>query len=84
MKQKIKREIRLDSRERRQEIANVLGVTTQALGQYLRFERNSERAIMAREMALKSGGKLMQEVTREDVVKILNAKGEVEKIVTNF
>ena len=84
MKKEIKREIRLDSREQRQTIANVLGVTMQALGQYLRFERNSEKAIMARAMALNSGGKLMQEVDREDVVKILNAKGEIEKVVTNF
>lgn len=84
MKKEIKREIRLDSREQRQTIANVLGVTMQALGQYLRFERNSEKAIMARAMALNSGGKLMQEVDREDVVKILNAKGEIEKVVTNL
>lgn len=84
MKKEIKREIRLDSREQRQTIANVLGVTMQALGQYLRFERNSEKAIMARAMALNSGGKLMQEVDRKDVVKILNAKGEIEKVVSNF
>ena len=84
MEQKIKREIRLDNRKQKQEIASVLGVTMQALGQYLRFERNSPKAFRAREMALKSGGKLMQEVLQGDVVKVLNSKGEVEKIITQF
>lgn len=75
-------EIKLKDQNVKHMIARTLGVTPQAISQALRFKRNSKMAVQAREIALKNGGVLMKEATREEKVKILNAKGDVEQIIT--
>lgn len=75
-------EIKLKDQSVKHMIARTLGVTPQAIGQALRFKRNSKMAIQAREMALQNGGILMKEADRVEKVKILNAKGETEKVIT--
>lgn len=75
-------EIKLKDQNVKHMIARALGVTPQAISQALRFKRNSKMAIQAREMALQNGGILMKEADREEKVKILNAKGETEKVIT--
>lgn len=75
-------EIKLKDQNVKHMIARTLGVTPQAISQALRFKRNSRMAVQAREMALQNGGILMKEANREEKVKILNAKGETEKVIT--
>lgn len=82
MKQNLKQEIQLTSTAKRRAIMNALEVTNQALGLYLKFKRNSPKAVQAREMALRMGGTLMQEVRRTEVVKVLDRKGNIERVIT--
>lgn len=76
--------VELKDSKKRREIAKSLKVTSAALSMYLNFKRNSPQAKQAREMALKAGGclKFSQTVSREETIKILDRKGDVEKVIT--
>ena len=67
-------------------LAETFKVSVQNVSQALLFRRNSTQACQIREAALINGGKLVQivDVTDETkrVVKVLNSKGELEKVLT--
>ena len=67
----------------RKMICKKLGLSTGGLSLALSFQRNSPKAHQAREMALENGGFLMEEKPMSRVTRILNAKGETERTITN-
>lgn len=67
--------------EARKKIRRELGITSAALSQALRFQRNSLSAAKARAMAIQNGGVLMEEQKTVRTVKVLDAKGNVVKVV---
>ncbi len=71
----------LQNKEAREKIRRELGITGAALSYALNFKRNSPTAVKARTMALQNGGVLMEEVKGVRPVKVLDAKGNVIKIL---
>ena len=71
----------LQNKEAREKIRRELGITGAALSYALNFKRNSPTAVKARTMALQNGGVLMEEVKSVRPVKVLDAKGNVIKIL---
>lgn len=71
----------LQNKEAREKIRRELGITGAALSYALNFKRNSPTAKMARAMALQNGGVLMEEVAGVSPVKVLDAKGNVVKVL---
>lgn len=67
-------------------LAKTFKVSVQNVSQALLFRRNSPQACQIREAALINGGSLVQIIDVTDemkrIVKVLNSKGETEKIVT--
>lgn len=68
----------------RAEIAQVFGVTIVSVGQALNFRRNSQQSEKIRQMALAKGAKLLriEEIIPSQTVKVLDSKGNVERIIT--
>ena len=58
----MKKMIILEDKAIRKKIADELGYTSQALGLALHFKRNSQKAKIARKMAIENGGVLMEEL----------------------
>lgn len=58
----MRQKIELKDREVRKTIIKAFGITESNLSQALNFRRNSENAKKIRTMALRNGGKLLQEV----------------------
>lgn len=79
----MKRRIELSDTEARAEICRALGMSKPALSLALSYNRNSPTACKAREMALQMGGVLMEEKPMSRTVRILNAKGETERMITD-
>lgn len=71
----------LQNKEARKKIRQELGITGAALSYALNFKRNSPMAIKARTMALQNGGILMEEAKGVRPVKVLDAKGNVVKVL---
>lgn len=67
--------------EARKKIRRELGITSVALSQALHFQRNSLTAAKARAMAIQNGGVLMEEKKEVRIIKVLDAKGNVVKVV---
>lgn len=67
--------------EARKKIRLELGITSAALSYALSFKRNSLLAARARAMALENGGKLLEEVATKRTVKVLDAKGNLVKVL---
>ena len=70
--------------EVRQELATLFGVSPQYVGMALRNEREGGKAPLIREAARKKGGELYEKKKIEmpqEIIKVLNAKGEVERVV---
>lgn len=67
-------------------LAKTFKVSVQNVSQALLFKRNSPQACQIREAALINGGSLVQIINVTDelkrMVKVLDAKGNVEKVVT--
>lgn len=67
-------------------LAETFKVSVQNVSQALLFRRNSIQACQIREAALINGGSLVQIIDVTDevkrAVKVLNSKGEVEKVIT--
>lgn len=66
-------------------LAKTFNVSVQNVSQALLFRRNSAQACQIREAALINGGSLVQIIDVTDemkrIVKVLNAKGETERVV---
>lgn len=66
-------------------LAKSFNVSVQNVSQALLFRRNSAQACRIREAALINGGSLVQIIDVTDemkrIVKVLNAKGETERVV---
>lgn len=77
----MRRKIELADMAARAEICRVLGISKPLLSLALSFKRNSLAAQQAREMALGRGGVLMEEKPMSRTVRILNAKGETERVI---
>ena len=69
----------------RESIARAFGVTHASVCMALRFKRNSPQCVKIREMSLQQGGRLieMHDVTEDKVVKILDSRGKVVKVLCN-
>ncbi len=80
-KGKLKRKIELNDMAARAEICRSLGISKTLLSLALSFKRNSVAAQQARVMALERGGVLMEEKPMSRTVRILNAKGETERVI---
>lgn len=80
-KGKLKRKIELNDMAARAEICRSLGISKTLLSLALSFKRNSVAAQQARVMALERGGILMEEKPMSRTVRILNAKGETERVI---
>ena len=77
----MRRKIELADMAARAEICRVLGISKPLLSLALSFKRNSLAAQQVREMALERGGVLMEEKPMSRTVRILNAKGETERVI---
>jgi hypothetical protein len=80
-KGKLKRKIELNDMAARAEICRSLGISKPLLSLALSFKRDSVAAQQARAMALERGGVLMEEKPMSRTVRILNAKGETERVI---
>lgn len=77
----MRRKIELTDMEARAEICRTLGISKPLLSLALGFKRNSAAAQQARAMALEHGGILMEEKPMSRTVRILNAKGDTQRII---
>lgn len=79
----MRRKIELADMDARNEICRTLGISKPLLSLALSFKRNSQSACKARDMALQMGGVMMEEKPMSRTVRILNAKGETERVITD-
>lgn len=77
----MKRKIELRDKESRNEICEKLNISKVTLSLMLNFRNNSKRALIAREMALSAGGVMMEEKDASKPIKVIDAKGEVKKVI---
>lgn len=78
----MKQIIELKDTQKRKMIAKHFGISLPNLSQTLRFKRNGVNAEAIRTMAKENGGILYTVTGESKVVKILDSKGCVKKVVT--
>lgn len=78
----MEKKIVLKDKTIRRKIAEMVGVTPEAVTMALSYKRNSPNAIKIREMALQMGGIPMEELWRtKREVKVLDVKGNIVKTI---
>lgn len=77
----MKQIIELKDTETRKMIAKTFGISLPNLSQTLRWKRNGVNAEAIRKMAEENGGIRMVADSEPKTVKVLDSKGNVEKIV---
>lgn len=78
----MKQIIELKDTKKRKMVAEHFGISLPNLSQILRFKRNGVNAEAIRCMAIENGGILYTGTGESRIVKVLDSKGDVKKVIT--
>ncbi len=80
----MKQIIELKDTIKRKMIAEHFGISLPNLSQTLRFKRNGANAEAIRSMAKENGGILYTVTGESRIVKVIDSKGRVKKVITDY